>query len=60
MDVNIAFLSRTGKRPLKTAVPDDTPAEFRIREAVRLATLRDANLSRANLSYANLSRVDLR
>ena len=59
MDVNIVFLSWMGKSPLKTAVPDDTPAEFRIREAVRLASLSGANLSGADLSYANLSCADL-
>ena len=64
MDVNITFLSLTGKKLLKIVVPDDTPAEFQIREAVRCAilsgaNLRGADLSRANLSGAVLSHADL-
>ena len=52
MDVNITFLSLTGKKLLKIVVPDDTSAEFQIREAVRLAILSYVDLSRANLSHA--------
>ena len=64
MDVNITFLSLTGKKLLKIVVPDDTSAEFQIREAVRCAilsgaNLRGADLSRANLSGAVLSHADL-
>ena len=59
MDVNIAFLSWTGKKPLKIVVPDDTSAEFQIREAVRLAILNGVDLSGANLSYVDLSRANL-
>ena len=64
MDVNITFLSLTGKKLLKIVVPDDTSAEFQIREAVRCAilsgaNLRGADLSRANLSGAVLSQADL-
>ena len=64
MDVNITFLSLTGKKLLKIVVPDDTSAEFQIREAVRCAILRGADLrgadlSRANLSGAVLSHADL-
>ena len=59
MDVNIVFLSWTGKEPLKIVVPDDTSAEFQIREAMRCAILRGADLNGANLNGANLSYADL-
>ena len=59
MDVNITFLSLTGKKLLKIVVPDDTSAEFQIREAVRCAILSGADLNGADLSYANLSRAIL-
>ena len=59
MDVNITFLSLTGKKLLKIVVPDDTSAEFQIREAVRLAILNGADLRGANLRGANLRGVDL-
>ena len=60
MDVNITFLSLTGKKLLKIVVPDDTSAEFQIREAVRCAILRGADLRGADLRGADLRGADLR
>ena len=54
MDVNITFLSLTGQKLLKIVVPDDTSAEFQIREAVRCAILRGTDLRGADLRGANL------
>ena len=59
MDVNITFLSLTGKKLLKIVVPDDTSAEFQIREAVRCAILRGADLRGADLRGADLRDANL-
>ena len=58
--MKIDILNRWSAKVIFTAeIPDDTPAQFRVRAAVELAVSQRASLSGSNLRGSNLSGCDL-